>query len=394
MLEEVAGYSLAELSQFRCVDGRYRLLAQLGTGRFGQVYLAYDLLSRELIALKEPLELSAPGRLESFLAEIAKMVYLREKGKALAVAQIREFNFEVREGTPAVYYTMDFALLGEFFSFLESAPLIDEDAVRYFFAQLAQAVSELHSLGLAHLDLKPENILLRPDSSLLLCDLGSAAWADQGAPAAYAGSREYCAPESLACLSAEAGEGPGAELDLQRLDSFSLGVILFVALFKSNPFMSAEPSDPYYRRLLYDREAFWEIFAPLRRVTPAARLFLEEMLLSPPAERPLPRVLLHSAWVSALPANPGFRDVLSSSLKEYRGEFEDNLLRQIRMRVKGKGEAEKPKVRARQLVDSVDLLRRFIRQNEEKISRLKKTLGKLSPLKPPPTEPANLRQRF
>lgn len=376
---EVASYSLYELSRFRCVDGRYRLLAQLGSGRFGQVHLAYDLARAELVALKEPLELSLFPRLEGFLAEVGRMVHLRERGSGLAVAQIREFNLEVREGAPAVYYTMDFAPLGEFFSFLESSPLVDEDSIRYFFAQLAAAVAGLHALGLAHLDLKPENVLLRADSSLLLCDLGSSAWTDKSDLAGYAGSREYCAPESLAHLGAAADDFP-ADVDLRGLDSFALGVILFVALFKSNPFMSAESSDPYYRRLLYDREAFWEIFASVREVTPAARLLLEELLLSPAAERPSARALLQSAWVTEPPADPAFPHALRSSVKAYGEAFEENLLRDIRQRVQGRGEGDRcdPKTRPRTPSDCADAVRRFARQNEERIMKLKKTLARLA----------------
>lgn len=378
MQEEVEAYSHAELSRFRCVDGRYRVLAPLGRGRYGQVHAAFDACTRQIVALKEPLDLGVVDRLENFLSEVSKLVYLREHAQSVAVTQIRDFKLEVGQGEAVAYYTMDFALLGELFGFLEHTPPIGEDSGRFFFTQLVEAVAGIHSLGLAHLDLKPENVLLRPDSSLLLCDFGSATWSAGGHAPSYAGSREYCAPEALPWLDGDAA--PEGHLDFRRLDSFALGVLLFVALFKSNPFMSASPSDPYYHTLLTDSEAFWEIFAPINAISHEAKHFLEELLLTPPAQRPLAESLLRSRWVNELPANPGFRDALRLSLKAYRQMIEADLLAEVRRQAKRRpasGKAEQ-RPRGRQAAEATDTLRRFLRQNEERVTRLRKTLDRLT----------------
>jgi serine/threonine protein kinase len=41
-------------------------------------------------------------------------------------------------------------------------------------SQVAFALQKVHSCGLAHCDIKPENIMMLEDSSIKLCDFGSA----------------------------------------------------------------------------------------------------------------------------------------------------------------------------------------------------------------------------
>ena len=53
-------------------------------------------------------------------------------------------------------------------------PLVSEQAIRWMFAQVMDALREVHTHKLLHLDLKPANIYLRDDGTPILLDFGAA----------------------------------------------------------------------------------------------------------------------------------------------------------------------------------------------------------------------------
>jgi serine/threonine protein kinase len=148
-----------------------RLLTNIGTGTYGAVYRAVDLVDD-------------PGRL------LAVKCQWRAKHKHAAKMQTREIRLHSLAShndhpgivkLHTVYYSADFIFLildycpeGDLFNLLTSRnPFVDGDPVllRTSFLQLIDAVQYLHSLGIYHRDLKPENILVR-DGQLMITDFG------------------------------------------------------------------------------------------------------------------------------------------------------------------------------------------------------------------------------
>ena len=72
------------------------------------------------------------------------------------------------------YFILEFAVAGELFDKIEPDVGIDEEVAHFYFLQLINAVSHIHSLGICHRDLKPENILLDECGNLKLSDFGLA----------------------------------------------------------------------------------------------------------------------------------------------------------------------------------------------------------------------------
>ena len=102
---------------------------------------------------------------------------------------------------------------------------------------MATALVHMHSKGICHRDLKPENILLTSrasDADVKVADFGIAAFTSTSEPiSGAAGTINYIAPEILA-------DGPyGVEVD-----TWSLGVILFILLGAYNPFDPKSLSGP------------------------------------------------------------------------------------------------------------------------------------------------------
>ena len=112
--------------------------------------------------------------------------------------------------------------------------------------QVAEGLSEAHSLGIVHRDLKPGNIMIDKEGNAKIMDFGIArSLLGKGltGEGAIIGTPEYMSPEQV----------EGKEAD-QRADIYALGVILFEMLVGSPPFSIAnkhktEPS-PVPKKLL------------------------------------------------------------------------------------------------------------------------------------------------
>lgn len=73
-----------------------------------------------------------------------------------------------------MYNVIEFAENGSLSNFVRITGSIEEGLVRFMFSQILNAVSYMHSFGIAHLDLKLENILLDKYFNIKVADLGVA----------------------------------------------------------------------------------------------------------------------------------------------------------------------------------------------------------------------------
>jgi serine/threonine protein kinase len=136
---------------------------------------------------------------------------------------------------------------------MEMDPL-GEDAGRFFINQLIKALETMHSCDIAHRDLKPENIMLDQMLNLKLIDFGLTNSADTQDDvknlSTFAGTPQYQAPE---IISKKAYNG-------KQTDMFSVGVILFMIVFKSYPFREATKSDRYYKYIYKNSDENFDLY--------------------------------------------------------------------------------------------------------------------------------------
>jgi len=133
-----------------------------------------------------------------------------------AVAEIYDF----RVTSQYCYIAMEYFPLGHLGGKL-TQPLPAAEALRYT-AEIAHALSIIHTAGIVHRDLKPGNIMLRDNGSVALIDFGiSHALNGEpvGNPAAISGTPYYMSPE----------QARGEPTD-ERTDLYALGVILYQML--------------------------------------------------------------------------------------------------------------------------------------------------------------------
>ena len=171
--------------------GGYRIVKKIAVGGFSIVYLAED-EDGHSVAIKEYLPAALATRAEGERQPTVPPEHLElyriglkcffDEGRALASIVhphvVRVLNFFRAHDT--VYLVMGYEhgrSLQEHIGRRKKKgdkPLISETAVRRMFAQVMDALREVHTHKLLHLDLKPANIYLRADGTPILIDFGAA----------------------------------------------------------------------------------------------------------------------------------------------------------------------------------------------------------------------------
>jgi serine/threonine protein kinase/tetratricopeptide (TPR) repeat protein len=118
-------------------------------------------------------------------------------------------------------------------------------------ASLAEALHYAHERGLLHLDVKPSNVLLAADGQPMLLDFHiarSPLKAGDSALVGFGGTPGYMSPEQERLLEAVKRGAPAPEPVDGRSDIYSLGRLLYEALGGELP-ESSVPAGPALRRL-------------------------------------------------------------------------------------------------------------------------------------------------
>ncbi|KAM9090542.1 serine/threonine-protein kinase ULK3 isoform X1 [Eschrichtius robustus] len=210
------------------LDG-FILTERLGSGTYATVYKAYAKKdTREVVAIKCVAKKSLnKASVENLLTEIEILKGIRHRH----IVQLKDFQWD----SDNIYLIMEFCAGGDLSRFIHTRRILPEKVARVFMQQLASALQFLHERNVSHLDLKPQNILLSSleKPHLKLADFGFAQhmspWDEKHV---LRGSPLYMAPEMVCQRQYDA-----------RVDLWSVGVILYEALFGQPPFASRSFSE-------------------------------------------------------------------------------------------------------------------------------------------------------
>ncbi|MFD0899074.1 protein kinase domain-containing protein [Actinomadura sediminis] len=257
--------------------GPYCILARLGAGGMGVVYLARSPGAR-LAALKVVRREFADDA--GFRARFRREVAAARKVSGLYTAPVLDADADAPQPWFAAAY-VPAPTLSEAVARVGTLP---EPAVRALGAGLAEALRAVHEAGLVHRDLKPGNVLLAEDGPKII-DFGIAKDADATRftrTGAVIGTLAYMAPEQIA-----EGKDAGPAADV-----FSLAGVLAYAATGAKPFGERDPATVLYE-VMYEE--------PCLDGVPAA---LRELLAACLAKEPDGRPGLESVLAALTPADP------------------------------------------------------------------------------------------
>ncbi|MFS8086825.1 MAG: protein kinase domain-containing protein, partial [Acidobacteriota bacterium] len=223
---------------------QYKIIARLGSGGMGEVYLAQDDRLRRKVALK--LLFEDVTKNEDWVR--------RFEQEAIAASALNHPNiitiYEIGRSGESHFISTEFIDGQTLRDRLRERTLTIGEALEIAI-QVAAALVAAHSAGVIHRDIKPENVMLRTDGYVKVLDFGLAKFTEQRtlgssgsdpeaatqavlntSPGVVMGTVSYMSPE----------QARGIHIDA-RTDVFSLGVLLYEMLSGRLPFEGTTPSE-------------------------------------------------------------------------------------------------------------------------------------------------------
>jgi serine/threonine protein kinase len=277
--------------------GPYQILAPIGRGGMGTVFMARDERSNLLVALKV-----LPPRLARE-AERMRSRFLREMAVSRRVSHPHlAWTYETGLRRKVYYIAMEY-IPGKNLSRLvhDEGPLRPQRAARLL-AEAAEGLEHAHNLGLVHRDLKPSNIMVTPHDHAKVLDLGLALVAGEkvddpavvGGSGYIVGTMDYISPEQTA-------DAAGVDA---RSDIYSLGCTLYFALSGQPPFLGGSHKDKI-RRHRHEEPVPLEQLRP--ELPPAFAAMVRHMMAKDPAKRYPSAIAVAEdlrAWAAGEPVLP------------------------------------------------------------------------------------------
>ena len=202
--------------------GKYKIIAPLGSGGFGTVYLAQDTWIDKKVAIK------VPHRQGLDFGEL-----LREPRLLASVSHPNIVAITTAEKQENVFFIVMEYVQGETLEhIIESQGALDVNRALDFTCQICNGVDHAHSQGVIHRDLRPANVLVTDNDMVKVADFGTSRFLEIAAHGTTViGSPPYMAPEQFHGKAVFAS------------DVYSIGVTVYQMLTGSLPYDTPAPQD-------------------------------------------------------------------------------------------------------------------------------------------------------
>lgn len=208
----------------------FDILHVLGRGAFGKVMLVRHRTTQKLYAIKSIQKRKLLDAMKSHTV-IAERNILMKAHHPFIVQLFFAFQ------NPSKFYLgLEYVPGGELFYHLQNRKFFPIEEVRLYSAEIALALSYLHSIGIIYRDLKPENVMLDSSGHIKLTDFGLSTeiFELDGGDDNFCGTSRYLSPEMIYKLKYT-----------HKIDWWSLGVMMFEMICGKPPFDSQNRTKLY-----------------------------------------------------------------------------------------------------------------------------------------------------
>ncbi|WP_295362942.1 serine/threonine-protein kinase [uncultured Pseudoramibacter sp.] len=171
-------------------QNRYRVVALLGRGGMGEVYLA---VTNDQAAIQRAIKIIHKGNHSKLNAydEVEALTQIKNPGVPRIV--------EIEQNDKAFFIVQEYVKGKSFQKIVKESGRVSEDTVLLWMQDVAKIIEAVHNEGFLHLDIKPDNIIIQGDGKAKLIDFGVAQKLEKRSDGAGGifGSRYYTAPERL-----------------------------------------------------------------------------------------------------------------------------------------------------------------------------------------------------
>lgn len=209
------------------LDGRYEIEKRIGAGGMADVYKAYDVVEKQVVAVK--ILKNEFINNDEFLR--------RFKNESKAVSMLSHPNivkvFDVGFNEECRFIVMEYIDGITLRDYIENQKVVDWREAVHLSVQILRALGHAHERGIIHRDIKPQNIMMFSDGTVKVMDFGIAKFTyEMGitATAQTIGSVHYISPEQ-ACGKVTDGKS----------DIYSVGIVLYEMLTGKKPFDTDNP---------------------------------------------------------------------------------------------------------------------------------------------------------
>ena len=212
---------------------KYKVTNKIGEGSYGAVYLAFNLYTKQKVAIKRIVK-NEENKIDEL--ELINEINILKKLSHPNILKIIEFY----QSEHSYYIITDHCSNGELYDQIKYK--YNENQLAVLFYQMLSGIAYLHAHNIVHRDLKLENILIseievdkRTNDRyfwIKIIDFGTAKFFDKNKKEkSVVGSSYYIAPEVLKKSYNE------------KCDTWSIGVILYMLIVGRAPFDGADDEE-------------------------------------------------------------------------------------------------------------------------------------------------------
>lgn len=246
----------------------------LGKGKFGRVYLAREIKSKYIVALKV-----------IFKQQIEKYRLSHQLKREMEIQMSLNHPNVLRlygwfHDDDRICLILEYAHQGELYRQLRKTGHLSEKHAATYIASLTQALAYCHQKDVIHRDIKPENLLLDHEGRLKIADFG---WSVQSKSKrnTMCGTLDYLAPEMVENRAHD-----------YAVDNWTLGVLCYEFLYGNPPFEAETQKDTFRRIMKIDL-----MFPSSPRVSPEAKDLISRLLVRDSSKRLSLQKIIEHPWI-------------------------------------------------------------------------------------------------